>query len=47
MTVSVKAETQILLGLIALFSVGAAVSLWLDQTGHDLPVHAEKFGSHR
>ena len=31
MTVSVKAETQILLGLIALFSIGVAVSLWQDQ----------------
>ncbi|MCY4645950.1 MAG: hypothetical protein OXE73_03640 [Gammaproteobacteria bacterium] len=31
MTVSVKAETQILLGLIALFSIGVAVSLWRDQ----------------
>ena len=31
MTVSVKGETQILLGLIALFSIGVAVSLWQDQ----------------
>ena len=31
MTIGVKAETQILLGLIALFSIGVAVSLWRDQ----------------
>ncbi|MCY4645955.1 MAG: hypothetical protein OXE73_03670 [Gammaproteobacteria bacterium] len=30
MSIGVKAETQILLGLIALFSIGVAVSLWQD-----------------